>query len=615
MISFDVPLPERIEDCDDEVLQNVGWSKAIPKSARRQLKQGETDLLALAIRKDLIARLGKSRRIRSSDPVWPRLDSRWSLSSLECDQRTADLLESLQSAIVNDLDELLTSWLTESLTGSPMSMGELLVATDLLANCAEAVSDELFWRLWRRTLACALEWTTQLNQADDKTESVDERLMARAELPIRIGLLFSSISGANQLVQRGVQECSRQLLEYTDADGAPFGAMVSLIPQWLAPMCRCLGWQRRLGGAGWGKESDERFLKLVTHTVMLLDRSGHLPCAASNETDFEVLIVAAGLAGVSGKEASRRLLKDVRQAVEKPSKRSPAAKAKAKSKKRPVSQSDLSRLAIARTNWTAGADLAVVAHHTPDVFLKLLCQGTPFLSGDWSASVRIDGLAVNGDLDWECTCWNSDSDGDYLELVMRLGAGVQRERQVFLARKDSFLMVSEGVRAKPGREIELESRLTLADGVKFKPREDSREFRLRKDGVKVRAIPVALPCDPVMSAAGSFQIVDGSIVLERRGLGGMYAPTVFTWESKGRKQPADWRSLTVTEEQRVVSPSEACAYRLKLGRRQLFLYRRLTDSIEAQCVLGHHSAHETLIGYFEREGLNPLLWVETEAPD
>jgi hypothetical protein len=86
---------------------------------------------------------------------------------------------------------------------------------------------------------------------------------------------------------------------------------------------------------------------------------------------------------------------------------------------------------------------------------------------------------------------------------------------------------------------------------------------------------------------------------------------VFDWHPQRRELPADWRVLTVTEDGRRLSAEAAVGCRIRLGKRQLLVYRNLNASKAKRAVLGHHHDHETVIGRFTADGeVDPLVLVE-----
>ena len=609
MISFEAPLGSDIRDCDESLLMQVEWTKAVPRRIRRQLEDGDGEAFAESVQSDLASRLKTRRRLKRSDSCWTHLESRWSHSAFELHQRTGDLIESLQKAYVGDLEEVLESWLVESSDGPPVSSMELLIATDLLSVFHSRLSAGLFWRIWKRILGASLHFVNSVDAASDEDLTADQRLVVVGELPWRVGTLFHSVQGAKELRQRGRAEFERQIQEYTDTDGTPFAALLERLPEWIAAFTRFLTWGGRFGVATWKGDPSTRYQQLLIRVIYMLDANTRLPFATDKGDLLESMTTSATQSGLSDSEPAAKLLKKYLKARQSDGKGRSAVKGRLDCS----SQSDWSRVAIARSKCCVASDQFTVLHHLPTLQVSLGLAGQPLFEGPWSLELSVNNKAVKVEGDWSCSCWNSDRDGDYIEYEIELAGGVRVTRVLFLSRSDQFLICLEYAVAKEGSEVELESRLPLAEGWKSRAATDSREWKLKRKKQKVRALPLYLPDDPVLSAAGAMGADGDNLVTEVRGIKTACSAVLLSWDSSVDRSYADWRSLTVTEEQREVSPAGATAFRLRLGDRQWLIYRRLNDSTELQSVIGYHSGHETAIGYFGEDGeLEPLLLVEAD---
>ena len=90
-----------------------------------------------------------------------------------------------------------------------------------------------------------------------------------------------------------------------------------------------------------------------------------------------------------------------------------------------------------------------------------------------------------------------------------------------------------------------------------------------------------------------------------------YAPLVIDWNPDRKRSNAEWRTLTVAEQGRVLKSIDASGYRLRIADHQLLIYHSLTKSGEMRSVLGHHTASETVIGKLDESGVvEPILLVE-----
>ena len=87
-----------------------------------------------------------------------------------------------------------------------------------------------------------------------------------------------------------------------------------------------------------------------------------------------------------------------------------------------------------------------------------------------------------------------------------------------------------------------------------------------------------------------------------------WLPIVVSWEPARRRQPLDWRSLTVTEQARTCKPEEAFAVRVRWGRDEtIVLYRSLAKPA-LRSFLGYQTRARFLIGTFSHDGvLTPIV--------
>jgi hypothetical protein len=286
---------------------------------------------------------------------------------------------------------------------------------------------------------------------------------------------------------------------------------------------------------------------------------------------------------------------------------------------RPGMQSDASRLACLRTDWSPRAAVLVVAHDDVAPRVDLSVAGVSILEGAWPVEVTFDGepVAINGH--WDCTCWFSDRDVDFMELQHKAERGVIIDRQVLLSRGGEFAVFVDCIVGDTGKPLTARSQLPVAPGMHVAGDTETRELRCKRAGTAVRCYPLSLPCDRVHGAAGRFDdagTIRGfqkfpGLSLSQTSVGGLIAPVVLDWSSSRRKQEAEWRQLTVAADGRRVPLENAGGYRLRVGDLHLVVYRSLRQTDQPRTVLGMHTKHETVIGRFLPDGtIDPLLLVE-----
>ena len=425
----------------------------------------------------------------------------------------------------------------------------------------------------------------------------------------------------------------------TDARGTPHA---HLLPD-------AADWFRRVAASEVAAEP--AFRGTVRKLAALCDRRG-LPAFAPDRRANRLagdLLAAAKAAGMRKDGAVRGFLRTVERT------QTPTPPDWDESRQ-PGFQSDAAAVGLLRADWGRKSDALalawppspadpVVIENGPDrpapVGLELRAFGRRLLCGAWGLSLSVDGEPVAaGDGGWSCVCHHADFDGGYLELQWagESAAGpVRVERQAFLSRRGRYAVLADAVSFPGGNgtaRVEHAAALPLAGtgpkritaGVAPETRE-ARLFGGRPDRPKQRArvFPLNLPeetADPTDGgveppAGGEPQpgkLSAGWLTVRSTGRGGLCSPVVLDWHPARENRRADWRSLTVTEDRRRLTESEAAAHRLRVGRRhQLLLYRRTdgTEGVgEARAVLGHHHDHETLIAEFGKDGeVTPLLTV------
>ena len=118
----------------------------------------------------------------------------------------------------------------------------------------------------------------------------------------------------------------------------------------------------------------------------------------------------------------------------------------------------------------------------------------------------------------------------------------------------------------------------------------TREVQLTMKGFRARAFPLAIPQDRVLSTPHDFSGEDGRLTLKQVADGeGLFAPIIFDWDPARSRGTAQWRTLTVTEDGRVIGGDIAAGHRLKINDLQLLVFRSLKTTGHSRAVLGHHT--------------------------
>ncbi|HEY3966413.1 MAG TPA: hypothetical protein VGM05_17765 [Planctomycetaceae bacterium] len=255
-------------------------------------------------------------------------------------------------------------------------------------------------------------------------------------------------------------------------------------------------------------------------------------------------------------------------------------------------------------------DSLKIDYRQPNVYVELSVGGHPLLDGPLVHELTIDGLPVPTGGEWKSVCSYGDEDGDYLELQLFFAESLRIDRQLFLSRHDHFALLADAVIAAGAARVEHHLRLPVAKGTSVKGDGPTREWQIGA----ARVFPLWLPQDRVLSTAGDCVCNDSILEMSYTvGGAGLYLPVIFDWHPRHRRAAADWRSLTVSEPGRIVSPCGAAGHRLRIGIDQLLIFRGLAATHEPRAVLGQHTWFETLIGRFDSDGeLEPIMATEVE---
>ena len=263
------------------------------------------------------------------------------------------------------------------------------------------------------------------------------------------------------------------------------------------------------------------------------------------------------------------------------------------------------------------APSGVVAHDGPLPRLDISIGDRTLLCGEWS--LEVTSGQHNWHLDqWDCVCWQSDDDADYIELQAHAGDGRRVARHILLSRAEHLLVLADAILtpAQPSADqpISCRSSLPLAQGITTAAvRNGQRDQRLKSRGISARVVPLALPDDPLLSSGpSSLMCHDSHLSWSHAGRGpGLFLPLVVDLAADRRRRKAEWNPLTVTEDRKIVSPSRAAAYRLRIGELQLVLYRSLAETSVPRSVIGQHTLHESFFGLLRPgDDFSPLVMVE-----
>ncbi len=496
----------------------------------------------------------------------------------------------------------------------PVSPFAVMAALEVLALAGARLRPEQIWKIWRHSLSQVVQVAGTSADADahDPTVPADVQLIERGELPFVAGVLFSDIAGAADLVKAGRKVLARSLTENADSDGTPRAEIIERLPLWLAPLIRASLIAKRFDVKLWTNDQERTLVSVVERSIPLCRPDGR--SALSNGLSLDplpVLAAAAELFGLHEIGPEGGYLQSVKRVVAG----QPARRVRRDGVvSMPSNQSDWARFALLRSDWSVNADSVAVAHHRQFPQIDVTAAGKPLLHGDWTLELKLGDAIVELAEEWSCVCWQSDPDADYIELQMCGPGKLRVERVIMLSRQERFLLLADSVSGAPPGRIEYRATLPLADDILVRLDTPTREAQLSLKGFKARVFPLAVTQDRVHSTPHEFTATEDRLTLKQVAEGeGLFAPVLLDWHPNRTRADAQWRSLTVTENGRVIGPDIAAGHRLKLGDLQLLIFRSLKTTGESRAVLGHHTHNETVIARVDKKGdIDPILLVEPE---
>lgn len=655
-IHLGVPGDQHLDSLSDaDFLGSMVWSSKSPRSLKSAAAKGDRAEFLRNLRQEHLRPLARALRKQAGKQFATRR-SLWSADSITPDSRTRELLDLWQgeaaaagtslsgagqdgarnrlpgadvsgsngaehrdAAVIHQPGNL-ELWL-ETATGlEPVSAVELLILLDVLLTNGARLDDATLWKLWRFTLTTAVRWIADLDAPLGPDLTIDQRLLITGELPLMMAIGFAPLKGSGKVGKFAAKSIRTQLVDATDGDGAFEASRLPRFPWWLASLVRSEGWSQAVGEDLWTKSTRERFSSLLrfASSMCRADGAANLGNGCPHPL-WPMLTVAAALLGWKKKSGPGRYISALNRSLTRPEGK--AAK-KSRSKKRkttidwaeddsPGVQSDWARVACLRNDWSIRADSLVVTHHGPVPTIELSPLGHCLASGPWTLDIAIDGEPVSLDQEWMCACWHSDDEVDYLELHMSIGDRLTVERQILLSRDDHLLVLADAVSGAGESRIDLTSRIPLISGAQVVSDVPTRECQIGTADLQVRVYPLCLPDDRVQSAAGEFGPSEDGLALKLNGHGGVVAPVVFDWHPERVACPADWRALSIAENNVRLSAADAGGYRLRVGDQQWVFFRSLTRATMPRTMLGHQTTNETVIGRFNDDGeVEPMLLVE-----
>lgn len=571
-------------------------------------------------------------------------------SPLRSSKKNAHRNKKSSRSAPQSLNQSLTQW-HSAVTGRPAAWETLAVAevlfrvgehleADTFASCLAVLA-----RSFGRTSSADAPGTSGGDSPSTAAAALD------CELPWVTSLLLSPLNGAARLQRSGMLALQQLLRDSTDPRGLPTGTALRLLPDILRTFARSTAWARVFHQSLWN-DFEPHLQRFVEAAVLLQtppqpvapdstrdvpstpassllpvlqqllnddpgDHSAHLdkllkkvrrpttrirspkrwrPAPESDtqtESDADTAESGPSASATADADASSSTA-DTRSTPSAHSDNSATASVLAGSASASW-QSDEGRLALLRSSPDADADLVLVDWHSGAVHLQVHAAGTQVFSGQWHWSARLNDETAAGPAAWRCSCWFDDAECVFLELEADCGNGLRGVRQIMLATRERFLMLTDSVTSGSSEpRLQLTTALPFAEATAIEPDPVTRELRLARGLAHVRLIPTWLDDDRIQHTFGQCQAHDGQLESSALGAGGVTLPLVLDWHPKRTSEPADWTRLTVTEARRYTGSHEAAGFRVRIGSFQLLIYRSLIVGRDSRAVMGLHTWDETV---------------------
>lgn len=503
------------------------------------------------------------------------------------------------------LDELAADWLARFHGGTWLSP---LVGLEALAWASQLAyaPDSLTPHVWAEMLDRLMDLASSPLGPDSSPQIWLAQLLS-GELALTLAYCFPELPACARLASPGGNFLSESLVELLDGAGMLGADHLDLMRKLLASWTRGLRIVDELSSrksALVSRQARTQFGWLVRQSLRLTRPNGsHALGSNQHGPSRNRCLFEAALKLVDDRQdrALARLLLDQAQVAEGRLPRDSAY------------HSEWGGVAVLQPDWSPSGARLVVAYGDNRLRIELTNRRQVVLSGPWVPNIAVDGDTVQVASDWECVCWFSDNDVDFMELETTLSNGWTLQRQFLMARQDMFLWTADVLLGHAVGNIEYSLDMPLPQQVTYQPAVETTEGQL------VRNKPLALVCAPSLPEwrsacrTGALQASTDTHAVRishRRRARAAYFPLFFDLHRRRMTQGVTWRQLTVAEHLEIVNHDVAVGFRVHVGLEQWIFYRSLTPTGN-RTVMGQNHVSEFTCGRFLNDGdVEPLIEVE-----
>jgi hypothetical protein len=310
--------------------------------------------------------------------------------------------------------------------------------------------------------------------------------------------------------------------------------------------------------------------------------------------------------------------------------------------------SDVAGLVAMLPEWDVRRGRTFIDYSDEVMQIEIMGGRRTIFRGPLHTTIELDGVSQHPKGGWQSTCEYTDDDIHYLELEQPFSGGVVLQRQFMVVRDDRCVMVSDTVlpaQFNPNAtassnasvrdadetpnpygsladvQIKCVTRFPICEDVAAIPDEQTREVYFHDN--KRRAMMLPLPAaewriGPTECTAepSDTENESNSVIVTTSGVGAVYSPMWFDFQSRRFHRKRTWRTLTVADELQLIPRNIATGFRIQIGSEQWMIYRSLFGR-RPRSVLGKHLVADFFAGRFHPGdgGVEELVTVDDAVQD
>lgn len=581
--------------------QLPGWAKLV-KGAADSINLRDWDAWKPYLKsRDSIAPLQSLVSGKKSPPLG------WAFFADEAlDARTVPLLETLgeiasgRTRPTTKIIAELQSWLgdLERRVAERNLVLEMLAWTHALPKLVSIVDAELWWELADKLMSHA---------SDAASTNFENKVFEQGlagELPLTLAYQLPELKACRQLGKPALKVLDEGMQELTDGQGLPKVDQHLHLRAILACWTRSLVMIRKIDGLSLSEDAFTQYQWMVRHYLRLTRADGTQTLTGGISGVYNRHLISTALAESNDEEDN------VIAELTLPKLRGNSSDLLLP---HPGYESAWSEFAYLRADWHRNSPRLTVRHDLEPLIVELESRQDVVLSGAWDTSISINGNQLAPTDNWEQVGWQTDDDGDYLELEQPWSDDVRLQRLFFLAREDHFLWMTDTILVdKPASKIQYECKPPFARGVELTQAEETNEVLAQLPRSKATVLPVGINEWKSDSSLGRFQVAGDKLTLSQTGSGNaMCVPLMFDLIKKDQGKPLTWRQLTVAEKLVIQTRDRAVGYRVQTATGHWAFYRSMTPKA-SRTFLGINLIAESLVARFDKAGdIEKLLEVES----